>query len=440
LLKVKDKVIDFLNKYGMYHGSIDIEENCRMFIDEMEKGLRGSESSLKMIPTYISMRKEIPIDEPIIVIDAGGTNFRAAVVYFNREEKAIVEEYRLYPMPGTKGEITKEEFFKTIAEYIGPVLKKSNRISFCFSYPTDILPNGDGRLIQFCKEVKVKGVEGELIGENLNHAIKHGGYSGQKKIVLLNDTSATLLGGKASYPDKIFSSYIGFILGTGTNTCYIEENRNILKVDEIAHSEGAMLVNMESGSYGKIQRGIIDLAFDSGTATPDDHVFEKMISGGYQGGLILAVIKQAACDGLFSVEFSRNVSGVYGLTSKEIDDFLYYPYADNTLARCCSETSENGQNDQTVLYFLIDAMLERAAKLVAINLSSVITKTEKGDNPCMPVCITAEGTTFYKSKLLKSKIEYYMKTYLNDQKGKYCEFVRVDNATLIGTAIAGLQN
>jgi len=71
---------------------------------------------------------------------------------------------------------------------------------------------------------------------------------------------------------------------------------------------------------------------------------------------------------------------------------------------------------------------------------AVILKRGRGTNPCIPVCISAEGTTFHKSKLFRSKLDFYIKEYLHDKKGVYCEFVRADNATLIGTAIAGLAN
>ena len=93
-----------------------------------------------------------------------------------------------------------------------------------------------------------------------------------------------------------------------------------------------------------------------------------------------------------------------------------------------------------MLYYLIDGVIERAAKFVAVNLAAIMQKTGKGKNPLKPVCITAEGTTFYKSKLFRDKLNYYVRTYLNDELNIYCEFVKAENATLIGTAIAGLLN
>ena len=61
-------------------------------------------------------------------------------------------------------------------------------------------------------------------------------------------------------------------------------------------------------------------------------------------------------------------------------------------------------------------------------------------NPCRPVCIVAEGTTFYRLKSLRQKIERYLTQYLVERKHVYYEIVSIDNATLIGAAIAGLTN
>lgn len=432
--KQKQMVNDFLKKYKMDYESIDIEKGCEDFIKDMENGLEGNTSSLKMIPTYITIDREIPLEEPVIVMDAGGTNFRVAVAYFDKNKKVVIEDYNNYPMPGTNGEIPKEEFFTTMVNYLKPVLNKSNKIGFCFSYATEVLPNKDGKLIQFSKEVRVTDLIGEKIGENLLKTIKDMGYEGDKEIVLFNDTVATLLGGKASYLDRVFDGYIGFILGTGTNTAYIEDNSNIKKSKDISSKKGSMIINVESGGYEFKDRGDIDLEFDSSTKDPGQYTFEKMISGRYQGGILLETVKKAAQEGLFSKNFTDKILKLDDLTTIEMNDFLFYPYSGNVLADMCGDN----EDDRLTLFYIIDAIVERAAKLVAINIASVVQKSGRGKNPAKPVCITADGSTFYKSKLLRNKIEYYVKDYLENQKELYCEFVKADNVTLVGTAIAGL--
>lgn len=440
---VKARVADFLKKYGMDAESVDLKRNSEIFLEEMEAGLVSSKSSLLMIPTYIRMEKELPLNEKVIVIDAGGTNFRVACIHFNDEKKPVVEDFKVYPMPGVSGEISKADFFGTIVGYLEPVLDKSSKISFCFSYPAEITPDKDGRLIKFSKEVKAREVEGQLIGANLLETIRKRGHTGPKSVILLNDTVATLLAGKASAPDRVFGTYMGFILGTGTNTCYIEKNENIAKVPEISRAGGSMLINVESGNYDKAPRGGVDLEMDRTMLNPGTYCFEKAISGAYQGSLIFTAIKKAAEEGLFSGEFTAAFSGVKGLSSKEVDDFLFYPYGGNVLAGCCNkagEHTEGGDADRLTLYYLIDGIIERAAKFVTFNLTACILKTGKGANPCAPVCITADGSTFYKSKIFRNKLDYYIRTFTNEEMGVHCEFVKVDNGTLMGTAIAGLLN
>jgi hexokinase len=434
--QLQTQVDAFLKKNGMHYERINIEDDCQKFIDEMQKGLDGEDSSLRMLPTYISLDKEIPLNERVVVMDAGGTNFRAAVVYFDHQQQPVIEDFQNYDMPGTKGEITQDEFFGTIARHLAPLINRSGKIGFCFSYPAEILPNKDGKVLSLSKEVRVKDLEGEAIGARLLQTFKECGFTGEKRIVLLNDTVATLLGGKTAFPDRKFDSLIGFILGTGTNTCYIEKNTAIRKVPALAAQPGTTLINIESGGYGKAPRGVIDEQFDNRTKDPGRQQFEKMISGAYQGRLIMEIVKTAAAEGLFSQQFTERIRQVDQLSSREIDVFCFYPYSDNNILAQCIDPAND--RDHMTLFYLIDAIFERAARLVAVNLAAVIRKTGKGQNPCLPVCVAAEGTTFYKSKLFRGKLDYYVKTWLNDTMGIYCEFVKADNATLVGTAIAGL--
>ena len=428
----------------MYYEDIDMDACCDIFMQEMQRGLAGKDSSLAMIPTYIEVGKDIPANKPVIVLDAGGTNFRVATVYFDESGKSVIENFVQKPMPGLDKEVGKEEFFATIVEYMADVVDVSSSIGFCFSYPTEILPSKDGKLIRFCKEVKAKQVEGELIGQNLVTAIEAAGYkaksktpsNGAKRVVILNDTVATLLAGISAFPNRAFDSYIGFILGTGSNCCYIESNRNITKKDNL-EPDREQVINVESGSFGKAPRGKIDLKLDESTLDPGRYTFEKMFSGAYLGALCLKTIQEAGREGLFSKTVTEELLALKDLETKDINSFMYFPEGDNPLAMSCSSGHEQ---DCIAAWYLLDALIERAAKLVAFLLSSVVLKTDKGKNPCTPVCITAEGTTFYELKSLKAKVEYYLKSFLEEKHNRFFEVVRVKNATLIGAAIAGLTN
>ncbi len=116
---------------------------------------------------------------------------------------------------------------------------------------------------------------------------------------------------------------------------------------------------------------------------------------------------------------------------------LYPAGVDNPLA---SSLGDDNDDDRSVLFYIIDRLIERAARLTAINLSSMVIKSGKGKNPCYPVCITAEGTVFHDLKTLKEKVEYYLRGFLIKSMKRYYEFVNVENAPLIGAAIAGLTS
>ncbi|MCX7885251.1 MAG: hypothetical protein N2448_09535 [Caloramator sp.] len=430
---IKNAVIKFLKTNDMYYEDIPFIESREDFISEMEKGLTYDEGTLKMIPTYLTIDGSIPENKPVIVMDAGGTNFRVAVVIFDDKKRSQISDFSVYPMPGSDREISKEEFYNKVVDYVEPVLNKSDRIGFCFSYPTEVLPNKDGIVLQMSKQVKIDGIIGDIVGENILKRIKERGY-GDKKIVILNDTVATLLGGKAFCPEKSFESYIGFILGTGTNTCYIEDCRNIKKIANADESSN-MIINMESGGYGKIKRGAVDREFDMEMIDTNEYLFEKMVSGRYLGPLIFKTIKKAAESNLFTGKFSSNINKLESLNLKDVSEFLNFPYSDNVLSKCCFN-----EDDRLTLFYIIDFMIERAAKIIAISLAGTIKKIGKGKNPLKPVCITADGSTFYKLKGFREKLDYYVRKNINDEMECFVEFVKIDNAPVIGAAIAGLIN
>ena len=424
------KTIDqFLEKYNIRAADIDVDQLTGYFLSEMEKGLEGSESSLRMIPTYIEADNQFRTGVPVTAIDAGGTNFRAAKVMFTDEGKLEMSDLVMEKMPGLNGEISKEEFFSVIAGYVKELANETGGIGFCFSYPTEILPDKDGRLLQFCKEVEAPGVVGELIGQNLLNSL---GMPG-KQIVLLNDTVATLLAGKSASFDKDYDSYIGYILGTGTNTCYIEKNEKIRKNPGLATGKN-QIINIESGAFGKAPRTKIDLKFDESTTNPGQYTFEKMFSGGYFGGLAHAALKMAADEGYLSNESAEKLRAVNEITTEDVNNYL----DEEALERGSLSNILTDAKDQKAAIKIIQTLVERAAKLVTANLAAVILKSGKGTVPEKPILITVEGTAYYRLHGLKVQIEAGMKEYLTGKNQRYYEFTHVDQSSLVGAALAAL--
>jgi len=421
----------FLSEHKMRAIDIDIQNIIDLFTLDMLNGLTGKESTLRMIPTYIEADNQFLTGVPVLAVDAGGTNFRSALVEFNSQGKLEITKLINSKMPGLEGEITKDEFFKIIAGYVKSNAELADRIGFCFSYPTEILPDKDGRLLQFCKEVQAPEVVGTLIGKNLLEKL---GME-EKQIVLLNDTVATLLAGKSASFGRVYDSYIGFILGTGTNTCYIESNRNISKVKNLDPSK-SQIINIESGNFRKVPQTDLDILFDNTTVNPGDYKFEKMFAGGYFGGLCLSTLKSAAKEGVFTSGTSSKILELDDLSSEDLNNFVLKPVSGRgPLISCIMDKA-----DELSCIEIIECLIDRAAKLVAANMAAVILKTGKGQSAERPILITIEGTTFYKLYKLRSFFEKYLGEYLSGNGQRYYEFTEVKQSSLVGAALAALIN
>lgn len=436
---IKTRADAFMWENGMLASQIDSKEACRRFAEEMDQGLLSEpKGSLKMLCTYIGAEGQVNAEESVIAIDAGGTNLRIALVTFKENVPPRISQFYTYRMPGTNGEMDRETFLRTLADYLLPVIDYSNRIGFCFSFPTEILPDCDGRVICFNKEVNVKGMDGHCLDAELLETLERVYNKKGKRILILNDTVATLLAGKATVAGKEYDGYIGFILGTGTNTCFVEDNEKLRARYPAVTGQGKTIVNIESGGYAGAPRGIFDRMLDAETANPGDQMFEKMISGAYQGELMRLILQYAAQAGLFSRNAAEKFKALKNLTGKDLNEFCDMPESKTgILAECLVDGDES---DRDMLYCLVEDFYERTAKLVAINLVSITERAGIGHNPEKPVCIAAEGTTFYKSNLFQAKLESCLQEFIRSGTGPYYEFVKGENVTLVGSAMAALLN
>jgi len=423
----KSKAIAFLEKYGMSPETVVPVRDAAAMAAEMERGLAGQGGSLPMIPTYLSAEGSIPKGVPAAVIDAGGTNFRRALVTFT-DEGYRVEELKKWKMPGVGRPVRWEDFIRFTADRLEDILDRTDRIGFCFSYSADITPEMDGRVHKIDKEVVVEGSEGQLVGASLNAELERRGIFG-KKIVILNDTVAVLLGGSSLLDRAAFDGSIGQVSGTGTNTCCSLPGLRISKLR--SGDSRSMIVNLESGMYDGLPSGFFDKRLDAESNNPGEKALEKMTAGVYLGELSRLMLSAAAEEGLLSDAAAEKARSLGRIGSARID------------AWSCGEMLEEicgSEEDEDFVRTLCAAVFERSARCMCTNLAAILLLTGAGRDPARPACICAEGSLVQKGRVYRPLLERLIREEIGDGLGRYAVLRIGEETTLPGSAAAALLN
>lgn len=401
------------------------------FLEEMEKGLNGEASSLSMIPAYVDTTDVVPPRKSVAVIDSGGTNLRICTAQFNEAGEIELSNFSKQPMPGRDHEISAAEFYRVLADALEPMKDDFDHIGFCFSYPALITPEFDGRLLHWTKEIKIPELVGMHVGNGLIHTLEERGITG-KKVVILNDTVAALLAGLAQGKAVNASSYVGFILGTGTNTAYVERNENVGKLDGYLDG-GSQVVNVESGGFSAFRRGPLDRKLDERSENPGGHLFEKAISGVYMGSIALELLQALASEQVFSAGGGAALSIMKDLSTIHIDNLTAGNGRDTGVLGSEAFT----EDDREIMKTVFTAVIDRTALLTAVNILAVVIKSGYGQDPARPVCVNIDGSTYYKTFRLADKVQAHLVEMLK-VRGLHIRCIQVDDAPVVGAAIAGL--
>ena len=417
----RDITYDFLKRYGINVDFFSKFQFIEHFVKDSQQSLH-KENYLPNIPSYVKMSRDS--EKKVLVIDAGGTNLRVALV---QNHKIIY--FQKYKMPGSDVAITKNIFFDRLTNYILPIIEEIKEIKFCFSYATKTLPDGDAEVISMAKEIKIEGIEGTLLGESINNELKRKGVSEKKEIIILNDTVATLLAGKFHHT-KPYDSYVGVILGTGFNIAYIEQGENIKKIKCAPNTE--QIINMEAGFYNNhIEQSIFDQMLDKKSNNPSQFLIEKMISGAYLGSICLEVFKQAGEEDIFNEHTAKVFEKIDFLSTQTVNDYLI----NHTQSPLYKEYKITDKDDLEKMYFIINHIIERAVVISTSIVASVLIKIDKGKSPLNPICINVDGSTFKKLKRFRSKFYSQLKDIVNPL-GIYFDLVEMDNSPILGASLA----
>lgn len=431
-------VEQFLLQHHMHPDYTHVTEIVAKFRNHIIRGLTGDvQSSLLMLPTYVHQPRNVIYNQPVLVMDAGGTNLRKAVVSFLETGQVKIENFTQVEMPGSNNQsISFQAFYDQLASLIDQEVMHYDLLSFCFSYPIESTPERDGKVLFFSKEIGASEVIGSYVGQNLKKAV-HNRHINSKlsQVIVLNDTVTTLLSGIVHSTQRNYSAYIGFILGTGINMAYVASYRQITKLPSFSSDE-SQIINLEAGGFNALHRGSIDIILDQQTTSPGSFAMEKMISGAYFGRLCAITLEQACQEELFDRKTIERLRPILDELDTKIICQFYNNINDNQNILGFALQYVDA-SDRESIAALIALLLQRTAKIVAASLSAVVLESLEGFLPTHPVCITIDGTTFYSFNGLQDEVKRLMREeILVGSYLRYFEFNKVENASLVGAAMA----
>jgi len=379
-----------------------VEQKMR---DAVKAGLskdKHEEASVKCFPTYV---RELPNGKEkgkFLSLDLGGTNFRVIFMELT-EQKEFMMDSKIFAIPEKIMTGHGDDLFNHIATCLKTFVHERGLaaealpLGFTFSFPCIQSGLAVATLARWTKGFSCEGVEGEDVVQHLQRAIERIGDINIEVCAILNDTTGCLM--SCAWKDK--RCRIGLILGTGTNACYLEDMKNIHKLNsEDFPNQDHMVINTEWGGFG--DNGELDFirtkwdeAVDDMSVNPGKQIFEKMISGMYMGELIRQVLLEMMTDDLIFVGIDREPLLERGAfftrfaSEIESDPVGDYSRCRQALAELGMDPEQVTDEDCSSIRFVCEAVIRRSSMMAAAGITALLKKMGFKD-----VVIAVDGSLF----------------------------------------------
>lgn len=404
---------------------------------EMQLGLRGKKSSLKMLPAFVCPPTG---DEKgtYLAIDFGGTNLRVLAVTLKgngeiAEPKICSHVIAQKAISGTKDNLC-DFIVEKVIEFIKlhqMDISREIEIGLTFSFPMRQKSIASGVLLNWTKGFTTKGMVGKDVVRLIQKTFSKKGFPQIKIKAIANDTVGTLLRGRYSNS----SCDMGVILGTGTNAAYIERAFNITKDKALCNKTGLMLINMEWGGFNLVPQTKYDKELDLKSSNPGEQFLEKMVSAHYLGELVSLIVDDFVAAGEFSsaMQFiqTKNCFTTQELSQIIEDKHSALPVTKKILAE--KGAVRASQRDCSLLKEIAKIIMQRSADLAATMIAAVI---KKGD--CCSYrehAVAIDGSLYEKAYGYKENVLRTINSILGRKRKAIVPFVCKDGSG-IGVAIA----
>jgi len=437
-----------------------MELMIRDFQEEMHKGLAGTESQFKMIPTYMPL----PTGNEkgySLAIDMGGTNLRVMIVKLSG--KQATPEIIL----SSKRELSRREMdtdaqtlFAVIAREIQKLLlqlellnRKNNNIGsieevgFTFSYPVKMVNRNSGIIVALSKELAAKDLLGQdpfvLLFQALTALpVQTQLYplSALKAAALLNDTVTELIYGAylKNNEDSDYQCRIGGIIGTGYNFALLLDTNAILKFKEAEYPSRQMIVNIEAGNFdaASLPKTIFDQWVDQKSLKPGFYRLEKMVAGNYLGRITAWILKELIqTDNLFNAN-SDIIEKINNFTCVHMSLLeANYPGNQEKARELLKELGISPVMDEelSIIHEITTLVSTRAAYIAAASVAAIVLfidpKLEQKHT------IALDGSVFGKYPGYKAKMLVTLHQLLGN-KAEQIKLEYISDGSGIGAAIA----
>ncbi|XP_038844377.1 hexokinase-2-like [Salvelinus namaycush] len=368
---------------------------------------------VKMLPTFVRAIPDGREKGDFLALDLGGTNFRVLRVRVVEEmQKLLKMDSKICAIPQEIMLGTGEQLFDHIAACLAEFLEslelkdQTLPLGFTFSFPCEQKDIDKSILIHWTKGFNCSGVVGEDVVRLLREAIHRRGDYDIGSVAMVNDTVGTMM--SCGYRDQ--SCEIGMIIGTGTNACYMEEIKNVKRVEG---EDGRMCINTEWGGFGddgslKDIQTEFDLVVDGDSLNPGVHVFEKMISGMYLGEIARLVLVKLARDKLL---FGGDLS-VALLTQDSFETrFISEIEEENTGLQKAQEILSEldltvGPVDCQIVRLVCDSLSTRSAQLCATALATIANRIRVNRGlDHLSTTVGVDGTVYKKHPNFSEKLQ-----------------------------------
>ncbi|KAG2159268.1 hexokinase [Suillus bovinus] len=242
-----------------------------------------------MIPTHVFGWPTGQEKGDFLALDLGGTNLRVCLVTLQGEGKFEISQTK-YCLTEEKKQDDGQKLFDFCAECLRTFVDtntgedagqlkpgQSLPLGFTFSYPCSQERIDHGELIRWTKGFGAGNTEGRDVAEMFKKSLEK--YQLPVKLTaLINDTTRTLIASRYVNP----KTKIAVIFGTGCNAAYMENVKNITKIEHLGIDSGAeMVINCEWGAFDSFEHEHLP-------RTKYDTI--KLISGRYLGEILRLVL------------------------------------------------------------------------------------------------------------------------------------------------------